>query len=188
MFPAVGLAESDYERTGLYAGLGVIGALYTDAEVSPSQTLKDIGIRGDKDYDPTVGLDIRFGYRMYSHLSAELNIQWLSESDIEVKGDKKSHDIQVVTAVASLKAYMRTEELQPYVRFGMGVMYADVNENGGLKRDSETTTLAAAFGGGLEYYVMDNILVYTEVGVVLPTKYVRDLDQVTFGGGVQYRF
>jgi len=46
----------------------------------------------------------------------------------------------------------------------------------------------ARFGGGLDFYITESIVASAGVDYLLPTGDVEDLDYVSFGWGLQYRF
>jgi opacity protein-like surface antigen len=53
---------------------------------------------------------------------------------------------------------------------------------------NRTTEFAMRFGGGLEFYATKHIVLTLDTDYVLPFGDLENLDYVTIGWGLQYRF
>ncbi len=97
-----------------------------------------------------------------------------------------------MVVTTSLKAYALTGRYQPYLLAGGGVMTVEVetNDTTGLgTNDTETATnIALRFGGGLDFYATERIVLTLGVDYVLPFGDLEDLDYVSIGWGLRYRF
>lgn len=68
-----------------------------------------------------------------------------------------------------------------------GTMQAEAQST--LTRVNETASgFIARFGGGFDVYITRSVVASAGVDYVLPTGDVEDLDYLSFGGGIQYRF
>jgi len=196
-WPGAALAQSeDFDRNGVYLGLGMAGAVYTEVGEEIEKTSShprpvDVGI--------PVGLDTRVGYRFHPRLAGEVQLQWLPgdiRSDFIIAGmqvdDAKGLLLDTLTLTGNVKGYLLTGELQPYLMTGIGFMHFDAKDRAlGLSPNGlgpNGDAFAARFGGGLEYYWIRNLVLSLETSYVLPTGVADALDQVTFSFGMLYRF
>jgi opacity protein-like surface antigen len=51
-----------------------------------------------------------------------------------------------------------------------------------------TVSVAMRFGGGLDFYITENIVATAEGSYLMPTGSLDNLDYYQFGLGLQYRF
>ena len=79
------------------------------------------------------------------------------------------------------KLYGFLGRIQPYALFGMGGLVFDD------KRGDDSGFLAR-LGGGLDFYLTDNIVLDFEAAYALPAGSIDDLQFATFGFGIQYRY
>ncbi len=63
----------------------------------------------------------------------------------------------------------------------MGLLHADSGP-------VDETDFAGRVGGGIDIYATENIVVTLDATYVVPTGDVDDLDYLSIGWGVQYRF
>jgi len=182
--------DDDYARSGPYIGAAGTWAIWTQAE----DELEDEGLVS-VDVENPLGVNARAGYRMHPYLAAEMQFEWLSESNIEASGlDIAGLDSWVLTANA--KGYILTllmndfgiARVQPFALVGVGMMQSEFDDKVGLDISDKDESFAARFGGGIDLYITPNILGSVDVTYVLPGQDLFGLDYVSFGWGLQYRF
>jgi len=197
--------EADYSRNGIYVGLGGsygIEAFDDDADVEISSLLASLGYAGldvDLDVDNSFGMNGRVGYRFHPHFSVELKAEWLNGFDTDVTevapvmGPFTNMELETWVITGSMKAHLLTGRYQPYLTAGGGVMTVNID----LKDNSNRPRLSGAerftdftfrFGGGIDAYATENILLTVGVDYVLPQGNVSDYDFVSIGWGIEYRF
>lgn len=164
-----------YARTGPYLGLAGSLGIYTGLENS---------LPGNADVDEPVGMNGRIGYRLHSLFAVEAAAEWLPEADVDVFGS----DIGTVeswTATLNGKAYPLSGRFQPFGLVGLGAMIA---EGDGAGLSNKEYGFAARFGGGVDIYLTAKLMAAFEISYVLPTGDLNDLDFVSLGWGLGYRF
>jgi opacity protein-like surface antigen len=180
-------ATPDYARSGPYVGMGLAIASFTEAEEADEKELLFLlGYAVDVSYDTGVGLDLVAGYRFHPHIAAQVHLQYLPDTAVTVDGIEFLN-LNVLTFTADLKGYLLTGRIQPYGLVGVGFMYLDLEETDFFFA-VDFTDFAARLGGGVDYYFTENLVFNAEIGGVLPTGTLEDLDQFTFSAGLQYRF
>ncbi len=79
------------------------------------------------------------------------------------------------------KLHLMTGRIQPFLMYGLGVMR--VAGNG-----VSDTDFAMRGGGGLDFWVTENIAVGAETEYVVPISNVRHFDYISVGLAMKYRF
>jgi opacity protein-like surface antigen len=96
-----------------------------------------------------------------------------------------------------MKGHLLTGRYQPFVLLGLGFMRMESktrDASGGAipgsapQASDRTIKLAMRFGGGLDFYITENVLANAEISYLMPTGKLEGLDYYTFGLGLQYRF
>jgi opacity protein-like surface antigen len=151
-------AEADPAETGFYLGGGVAYAWEN--------------FDGDFDFDDAWGLNAFAGYRFMRHIALEGNFNWYDDFE----SDSTNANVEIWTLMLDLKAMypVYNDRLVPYLRVGGG--YMDVKASAG-SLDANNEDFAYNFGGGVDYYVTD------QVSIGLDGKYVvgtEDLDAVEY--------
>ncbi len=168
------LAEDDYGRPGFYLGAGAMGVEYTDLD---EQQFVD-------DVDTTWAVDAFAGYRINRWIAAEVELELAPDGEFEGLG--RDADLLTLAGTANLKLIPLAGRIQPYVFFGPGFLYVEVDTPFG---DDDDTDFAARFGGGVDVYLTRNVVVYARSSYLYPpVDDLDDFDYVSFGGGLQYRF
>ena len=192
--------KDDFGRTGFYIGVG--GAL------TQMMVVED---RIDNYYDDDPAVDVgmkssfgvngRVGYRFHLHLAAELEADWHPSVDAEVDyGVEQLHNFtyEPLVFTTNMKGYLFGDRFQPYAVVGVGVMA--MHEEGKPVPGSEShpsylspssrwlTGFAARFGGGVDMYITEHIVLNAEIRYVLPTGAADGFDLISFGWALQYRF
>ncbi|MEO1935719.1 MAG: porin family protein [Myxococcales bacterium] len=180
--------EYDYARNGGYAGISVIGGSYARFDDELEDQLLSIGYIVNSDTDEAAGFKLYGGYRLGAHFAIEAEFEMLPKADIDIDGFGKLAELQTWVLTGNAKVFPLTGRIQPYALFGLGVMEADLEDSVGLGLNVTETDFAVRFGGGVDFYITANIVASTGIDYVLPTGDVQDIDYVSFGAGIQYRF
>ena len=181
-------AAQDYARSGFYLGAGVVGGIYTEIDDEVEDELLALGYSVDIDTDTAVGFEVYGGYRLHPNFALEAEFEMLPDTDIDLGGFGTFAELESWTLTANAKAFPLTGRVQPFLLLGLGVMDAELEDTVGLGASQSETDFAARFGGGLDFYITENVVFSAGVDYLLPTGDVEDVDYVSFGGGVQYRF
>jgi opacity protein-like surface antigen len=188
LFVSTPASSEDFARSGFYLGLSVIGGAYTQVDEEIEDALQALGYSVDVDMDPAVGFDVYGGYRLHPHFALEAEFEMLPEAEIDVSGVGTVAELETWTLMANAKAFLLTGRAQPFLRVGVGAMDAEIESTiGPSNRDGETD-FAARFGGGVDVYLTEQIVFEAGASYVLPTGDLEDVDYVSFGGGIQFRF
>lgn len=167
----------DYARLGFYVGAGAEGGEFTD-----------LGLGSGLDADTGAGFNVFAGYRAHAYVSAELEFEMLPEIDIKASGFGKFAEIETWAITGNVKAFPLTGRIQPFALVGIGALHGKLKDSVGFGLDESDAGFAARFGGGLDVYATEHVVVWARSTYVLPTGDVSDVDYVSFGGGLQYRF
>jgi opacity protein-like surface antigen len=171
--------ESEYARSGGYLGLNVIGGSYTRIGSAPTSP----------EADATAGVKVYGGYRINPAFALEIDVEWLAKSDIDTNGINGAAEIESWVATANAKIFWMHDRIQPYTLMGMGMMGATVDDSAAFSVNDPDNGFAFRFGAGLDYYITRSIVANAGVNYILPaSQELEDLDLVTYGAGVQYRF
>ena len=156
--------EPDYARTGVYVGLGGLGAI------------ENFGAGG---FSNGGGVNARVGYRLLPNLAAEGMFEWVGGFSLGPV------DLDAWSLTANAKAFLTTGQIQPYLLVGIGVSQAEL-EAFGVSVDA--TDFVARLGGGVDFYLTESWVLDLEVAYILPTGDIDGTDYISIGAGVQYRF
>jgi opacity protein-like surface antigen len=109
--------------------------------------------------------------------------------DEAVRGDDFL-EIESWIVTGNAKGYLLTGSIQPFALVGVGAMRAKAEEKMDLGFDlpSSETDLALRFGAGVDFYLSPRFVVDVGADYVLPTGDIEDLDYVSVGIALQYRF
>ena len=193
--------DNPYARSGFYIGLagslGVDAALEDKLEKAVTNTLMtSVGTNVDE----KIGLNARIGYRFHPRIAGEAQFEWITEAGISFKGvpfGKDAIKLERWTYTANAKAYLGTGIVQPFLLVGLGLMsaqlkgdvIADLEDDPLVFSVSETKeAFAARFGGGIEIYATDYVVINLDASYVLPTGALDDFDYISIGWGVMVRF
>jgi TPR repeat protein len=183
-------ASPNFARIGPYVGLGIIGAKYTKAEQKDEDFLAELGYIADVNYELTAGFDLQAGYRLNPHVAAQIHFQYVPGTEVESCFEffgEETFEIDTWTLTGDVKIYALTDRLQPYFLVGLGAMHLEFDDIFGENLPS-VREFAVRVGGGFDYYMTEHVVLYLEIGGVLPSDDLKHLDQFTFGTGLQYRF
>jgi hypothetical protein len=112
-----------------------------------------------------------------------------------------SDDIDIYAVTADIKGYLLTGRYQPYLLLGGGTLVTDTsvtNPTGSLSFGQPRTRpvtqsrvfadFVLRFGGGIDVYATDHVVVNIGASYLLPAGEVNGVDLFTAGGGIEYRF
>ena len=171
----------DYAEPGVYLGIGGTWATYVFLEDSLQAALVALGYTGEIEVDDPIGFNLRAGYRWHPHFAGEVEFEYLPPADITLNGSKVD-DTRAWVITANVKSYLATGRLQPFTLIGLG--------GGGGSFDTGTSEAAfeARFGGGLEFYVTEDVAFVIDATYLLGTGDVAGIDYFSLGWGALYRF
>jgi opacity protein-like surface antigen len=192
--------KDDFARRGWLVGVAGSYAIETfqdDAE-SDFQSPQVLGPEVNLSVDDSFGFNGRVGYRCHRRFSAEVEVEWLDgfSSDLTqpfVDGLAKV-DYEPVVVTTNVKGYFLTGRYQPFLLVGAGAMTADTKVRNpvglaftGVRSESDTA-FVMRFGGGIDLYATENVVLSIDADYVLPFGNLDNLDYVRIGWGIQYRF
>ncbi|MCH2171681.1 porin family protein [Myxococcota bacterium] len=210
-------STSEYLTTsgnGILTRTGLSASLFGDPPVAIEPPLDEINasptLMSLKIQDRVNGM-FRFGYRFHPRFALEITFEVVDEFDVDVEeeipfrnssqtspDEPRRVNVQETTtglklrplvATANAKAYLLTGRFQPYFLAGAGPMFASVeNTRSGVTENKVVAALRA--GGGLDFYITENVIMNTGISYVYPFGSLQDgLDYVSFELlGFQYRF
>ncbi len=154
-----------YTRRGLVVGVGgSTGFEFFD----------DDGASGE---EVDFGLAARAGFRCTDRMSSELAYEWQEGFDVE----NSSNDPHW-TLTSNAKLHLLTGRLQPFLLAGVGILHGEVP---GEKR---RTDVAARIGGGVDFYLTEQVAFSLDASYVAPGGDVKQLDYLSVGWGLQLHF
>jgi opacity protein-like surface antigen len=187
----------DYARRGWMLGLGGSSAIETFQDDAESNLDRVLGVPTKLSVDNSLGINGRAGYRCHRHFSAEFEIEWIEgfESDFSSPGFGELGELKFepVVYTANVKGYFLTGRYQPFLLLGGGMTTVDVkltkdNVGLGLSSSESENSFTMRFGGGIDLYATKNVVVSLQADYVRPFGNLDDLDYVSIGWGLQYRF
>lgn len=172
----------EYARPGLYIGGGLVGGFSTRLE----SELHEIPGVTDVEVDPSVGLTTRAGVRVTPHIAIEAHYEWMDDFETSVAGNEIA-DTSTQTLTGDVKAYLATGRVQPYLAVGAGFLTAK-SDDPRTNFQRTDTDFVARVGGGVEFYLNRTVGLSIDTSYVLPAGDVKDLDYISVGAGVFFRF
>lgn len=170
--PAAQEAEDDYSRPGFYVG------------AHGSYSFQKFDLPGF-DVEDSWGVGGRVGYRLHPVLATELVVDGYLGFDVE---DAVSIKGQTVMAVAKLYSGLIPGRVQPYASLGLGIANFELEEDESGATSDNLTEFATRFGGGVDIYITEKILLNAEAVYLSANGSLNGLDFVPILWGVQYRF
>jgi len=175
-------SEVDYTRDGWYLqGQGVYGLEHFDLPTG-------------EDADYGLGFNVLAGYRMGRNFAGEAEFEFMNAFGLDnpVQGhfDLRTWWLGMNFRVYPLARLFAPDSwgnrIQPYVKAGAGWQWAEIKDVPGP--DFSDGGFAARFGGGLDFYVTDHIVLTTGGAYQYPTGDVNNYRYFSLGAGIQYRF
>ena len=168
-------AGDDLGRRGWYVGGGGIYAI------------EQLSHRDGVGVDDSPGFRVLGGYRAYPNFAAELDVDYLHGFDVHV-AEYGGASVRGVATTLNGKGYLATGRVQPYGVAGLGGLYvagldSSLHDLLGLDHG-----FLGRFGGGLDVYATEHVVLNAEATYDLPTGDVASLRVVPVTLGAQYRF
>jgi hypothetical protein len=168
-------SEGDLARRGWYVGGG---ATYAFEQFRPGTD--GVGV------DDSAGFKVLGGYRAHPHVAAELAVDYLHDFEVRY-GGFRGHVRGVATTING-KGYLTRGRVQPYGVAGLGGLYVSGHDASLRNVLGLSGGFLTRFGGGLDVYATDHVVLNAEATYDLPTGNVSDLRFVPLTLGAQYRF
>ncbi len=181
-WPGARYERQAFDRPGFYAGGGLVGGFTTRLE----DELAEVPGVDDVEVDPSVGLAARAGVRVTPRIALEAHYEWMHDFETSVAGEEIA-ETRTQALTGEIKGFLATGQVQPYLAAGMGFLNAK-SEDPGTRFQRTDTDFAARFGGGVDFYINPHVGVSVDTSYVLPTGDVEDLDYLSVGAGVFFRF
>jgi opacity protein-like surface antigen len=196
--------DDPYSRRGWIFGVGGVYGIedFDDpAKGSGQDVLEPPPVKYST--DNSFALAGGLGYRCHKYISTEVGFELfgIDEFDGEYKqsGFGKMADVVVNPLVITVdtRGYYPIGRYQPYAVLGTGVMMAEIKPQHGVNvhtgepaplSNTNDASFTMRFGGGIDVYATENIVVRGEASYVLPTGHLHDLKYVSIGLGVHWRF
>jgi len=170
----------DYARRGWMLGLGGSYGIETFQDDAESNLSRVLGVPTKLSVDNSFGINGRAGYRCHRRFSAEVEIEWLDgfESDFSSPGFGELGELKFepIVYTANFKGY------------SVDVKLTKDNVGLGLSSSESENAFTMRFGGGIDLYATKNVVVTLQADYVRPFGNLDDLDYVSIGWGLQYRF
>jgi opacity protein-like surface antigen len=180
-------ADDDYARRGWLVGIGGSYAIETFSDDAESELQSVFGPTASFSADDSLGINGGAGYRCHRYLGADVDVEWISsfDGDVSDSGLKVATlDVEALVVTANAKGYFPIGRYHPFLSVGAGGMMAEFR--GSVSDD--VTSFTMRFGGGLDIYATTHIVVSLGVDYVFPLGSLEDLDYISIGWGLQYRF
>lgn len=173
-----------FDRSGWYGGFSAVYAM------------QDF----DRSFDDSAGAAGKLGFRMSSHLAAEVRYEWLEGFDStgvitqfsDPVLDATAGDVELDTHQATLaaKLFALTGRVQPYALVGGGVLVVNTELKAAKfkKPFSTQAGFAGRFAAGIDLYLTEHIVLETEASYLVPTGRVSGERYGVFELGLHYRF
>lgn len=178
--PASAEEESEFGYSGPYVGANVIGANY----------LRLDEIVDDLDADPAAGFNAYAGYRLAPAVAVEVQYEMLIGTTLDIDGiSGDAGSVDTTTITGNFKFFILQDRFQPFVVVGAGALSRDLDDDSGQSRSGTESGFAMRYGLGLDVYITRAIAASVGASYILPASgNVEDLDYVSYGLGIQYRF
>ena len=191
-----GADDDAYDRRGWLVGAAGSYAIETFEDDEEALFQSVLGPTIALSVDNSFGFNGRAGYRCHSRFSAEVEVEWVNGFDgnvsLPVLGEIATTEIEPIVVTTNVKGYLLTGRYQPFLLLGGGAMTAEFtiqNQTGmGISGSERVSDFVMRFGGGIDVYATKNIVVSVGADYVLPFADLKDLDYVSIGWGIQYRF
>ncbi len=163
----------DYLRAGWYAA---VSGVY----VVENWT----GTNDDAGADDSQGFNLRVGSRFSEWVSLEIEFEWIDDFFPDER-----QDFEIVSGSVNTRVYPLGGRFQPFALAGLGIVSTVVDHrdrNSSIRQSNADWGFRA--GGGLDAYVTEQIAISTEATYVWTVGDVIDVDHVSIGLGILYRF
>jgi hypothetical protein len=186
--------DEDYDRNRVYFGVGPLYGIENfklhHLSMSEPAAISD----ADPDVDQSYGAEARVGYRFHPHLAAELQGQY--DGDFDVYADTRSPigkplagSVRVISSTANLKVFMLRGPIQPYALGGLGILWADTDdEAAGADLPTGDVEFAGRGGLGVDFYLSPALAITAEGTYLAPTGSLARYGLAAITVGAQFHF
>ncbi len=134
-----------------------------------------------------LGFKLKLGSRVLRYLALEVELEYLPGVKAVIEG-VTAYNTDIFTGTANLKLYPLNGRIQPYLLIGAGFMNVWLEDSSGSGLSASGPGPAFRAGLGLDLYMTDHLALALDVSYVLPTQQISDLDYLSIGIGIQYKF
>jgi len=180
-------------RGWLLGAAGIYGA-DTKEDTLEHDLQSEAGTPVDFSLKNSFGFKGQAGYRCHPRFSAEAEVEWLDGFDgtafLGSLGETVSIDLEPLVITTNLKGYVLTGRYQPFVLIGGGGMIIETKfeDQAGLSAKDTLRGIVIRFGGGVDFYATDQVVLTLGLDYLMPFGEVEDFDYVSIGWGLRYRF
>lgn len=167
---------ADFSREGLY--IGVSGVFVSEQWAG---SIDDVGA------EDTHGLNLRAGFRISPLTAVELELELIDDFFPDER-----QDFRIVTGTVNTRIYPlggMLGHVQPFALAGLGIVSTIVDHR---DRDTNIKQSNADWGfrggGGVDFYYTEHVAVSAEATYVWTVGDVKNIDHVSIGLGILYRF
>jgi opacity protein-like surface antigen len=187
---------SEFDRRGWFVNAAGTFAVEKFESSIRDEVSSRAGAPVTVDTDDSLGVNGGAGYRCHRYFSTEMELEWIEGFDTDLSqtgvGAIGSLDPDPKTITTNFKGYLPYGRFQPYALAGFGIMFATISANdvsgSGLITTEEFRSFAVRLGGGVDFYATEHIVLNIGAEQVIPTGRGKDLDYISVGWGIQYRF
>ena len=183
--------ESEFARPGAYLGIGGVYAIETFQDDLDDDLEGPLLPDVRTSVDNSGGFGLRIGYRIGAYSAVELHFEYVDSFDTKFDVDGVGTfdvEIEVWTLTGNGKLFLSTGRFQPFVSMGLGYIDIDAkNESAGLTAKG-WEDLVLRLAGGMDAYATRHLAVTLEVAYVITDADIDDLNYVSLGGGLTFRF
>jgi len=160
--------NNDPARSGPILGLGGIFALENFSGIGEST-------------DNSGGFNAHIGYRFNPRVSTDLHIERYQEFDA------KHGEVNGWAVGINGRGYLLTGKFQPFLLGGLNYLDMETSISDAANPNKTDDGPALRFGGGLDWYVTNKIVMTGDISYMLGLSQVNGYDIVVFSLGFFYR-
>jgi opacity protein-like surface antigen len=186
---------SEFERKGWFVNLAGTYAVDKFDSTFGDELSGSVGTPVKVETDESLGLNGGGGYRCHRYFSTEIEVEWIDEFESDFSGTDVvgSADPDPMTITTNFKGYLPFGRFQPYALAGGGIIFTTVpvkavTTTGPIEWDEKVRAFAFRFGGGIDFYATEHIVLNIGAEQVIPVSAELDLNYISVGWGIQYRF
>lgn len=165
--------NNDPARSGVLLGLS---ATYTIDDFS------NVGMSNDG----SGGFSIQLGYRFNKWISSQLRV----DDFVQFDGHSSGADVGEVNGWyvgLDQKVYLMHGRFQPFGLLGLGLLDMETSNNTATNPNKTDDGVSMRFGGGMDIYATNKVLVTADISYILGLGEVSDYNVAVFGLGFLYR-
>ncbi len=158
--------------------LGANATFFVPAFQGPARSL---------DFGNSAGFGLRGGYRYDEIFATEALYEFASDFDADQNGASARYRAQTFTVSGRLIAPFET--VQPWISGGIGFVHGNLDVQGLARQaDFSSTKFAGRVAAGLDLPLTDDVGLFVETALTLPTDQLGDFYTFALGLGVKMIF